>query len=71
MDGKIGAYMPLFALIITVLLIAVTAVLAFTGKMIPDEIKTGDGLAFAWFFISSAQRGTSPPNDGKETEHAA
>jgi hypothetical protein len=67
-DG-VYAYMPLFALIVTVLLITVTGVLAFTGREIPDEIKTGDALAFAWFFVSSAQRGTSPPDKGGD--HAA
>ncbi len=62
-DNPISAYMPLFALIVTVLLITLTGILAFTGKMIPDEIKTGDALAFAWFFISSAQRGTTSKGD--------
>lgn len=59
------AYMPLFALIVTLSLIATTTALVLTNHTVPDEIKTGDALAFAWFFISSAQRGTARPGGGE------
>jgi hypothetical protein len=63
---RTGDYVPLFSLIIALVLCIGTVVLVAFKRDIPPILVTGDGLAFAFVFGTSALRGTSPPDkEGK------